>query len=153
MLANEQVIDGFCWRHETTPVEVKEIEQWFLRITQYADALLEDIDATRGRMAGARARHAAQLDRQIAGRAREIRWCSQMDGVALEVFTTRIDTIYGVSALLISAEHPKLERIARRCSGTAPRWQRSSRPCGRKACARRTLPRRKKKDFSPGDSP
>ncbi len=43
VLANEQVIDGFCWQHETTPVEAKEIEQWFLRITQYADALLDGI--------------------------------------------------------------------------------------------------------------
>jgi leucyl-tRNA synthetase len=41
VLANEQVIDGFCWQHDTTPVEAKEIEQWFLRITQYSDALLD----------------------------------------------------------------------------------------------------------------
>ena len=43
VLANEQVIDGFCWRHETTQVEQKELEQWFLRITQYSDELLEDM--------------------------------------------------------------------------------------------------------------
>ena len=48
VLANEQVIDGFCWQHDTTPVEAKEIEQWFLRITQYADALLEGIDELAG---------------------------------------------------------------------------------------------------------
>ncbi len=43
VLANEQVVDGCCWQHDDTPVEAKEIEQWFLRITQYADALLEDM--------------------------------------------------------------------------------------------------------------
>ena len=43
VLANEQVIDGFCWRHETTQVEVRELEQWFFRITQYSDELLEDM--------------------------------------------------------------------------------------------------------------
>ena len=43
VLANEQVVDGCCWRHEDTQVEAKEIEQWFLRITQYADELLEDL--------------------------------------------------------------------------------------------------------------
>ncbi len=48
VLANEQVIDGFCWQHDTTPVEAKEIEQWFLRITQYADALLDGIDELEG---------------------------------------------------------------------------------------------------------
>ena len=42
MLANEQVIDGYCWQHETTLVECARIEQWFLRITQYSDALLEE---------------------------------------------------------------------------------------------------------------
>ncbi len=66
VLANEQVIDGFCWQHDTTPVEAKEIEQWFLRITQYADALLEGIDELGWRLARARADSAAQLDRQIA---------------------------------------------------------------------------------------
>ena len=48
VLANEQVIDGFCWQHDTTPVEAKEIEQWFLRITQYADELLDGIAELEG---------------------------------------------------------------------------------------------------------
>ncbi|HEV2206886.1 MAG TPA: class I tRNA ligase family protein, partial [Candidatus Acidoferrales bacterium] len=43
VLANEQVIDGFCWRHEDTEVQSKELEQWFWRITQYADELLDDM--------------------------------------------------------------------------------------------------------------
>ena len=48
VLANEQVVNGCCWRHEDTPVEAKEIEQWFLRITQYADELLETLDQLEG---------------------------------------------------------------------------------------------------------
>ena len=69
VLANEQVVNGCCWRHEDTPVEAKEIEQWFLRITQYADELLDALDATGRRLARARADHAAQLDREIARHA------------------------------------------------------------------------------------
>ena len=78
MLANEQVVDGCCWRHETTPVEQRELEQWFLRITAYADELLDDIGQAGRRLAGSRARHAAQLDRPLGRRgsrfhARELR--------------------------------------------------------------------------------
>ena len=48
VLANEQVIDGFCWRHETTQVESRELEQWFLRITHYSDQLLGDMKQLEG---------------------------------------------------------------------------------------------------------
>ena len=48
VLANEQVIDGFCWRHETTLVESRELEQWFFRITQYSDQLLDDMKQLEG---------------------------------------------------------------------------------------------------------
>ena len=48
VLANEQVVDGCCWRHETTPVEQRELEQWFLRITAYADELLADTEKLEG---------------------------------------------------------------------------------------------------------
>ena len=63
VLANEQVVDGCCWRHETTPVEQRALEQWFLRITRYADELLDDIEQARRRLARARPHDAAQLDR------------------------------------------------------------------------------------------
>ncbi|MGA2354134.1 MAG: class I tRNA ligase family protein, partial [Terriglobales bacterium] len=48
VLANEQVVGGMCWRHEDTRVEQRELEQWFLRITQYADELLRDWTSCRG---------------------------------------------------------------------------------------------------------
>ena len=68
VLANEQVVDGCCWRHESTPVEQRAIEQWFLRITDYADELLAAIDELEDRLAGARAADAAQLDRAFGRR-------------------------------------------------------------------------------------
>ena len=62
VLANEQVLpNGCCWRHEDTLVEQRELEQWFLRITDYADELLRDLDKL-ARLAGKSPHHAAQLD-------------------------------------------------------------------------------------------
>ena len=64
VLANEQVVDGLCWRCDTA-VEQKDLEQWFLRITAYAEQLLADLEKTDRRLARTRHLHAAQLDRQI----------------------------------------------------------------------------------------
>ncbi|MBA3949024.1 MAG: leucine--tRNA ligase [Acidobacteria bacterium] len=111
VLANEQVVDGGCWRCGT-PVTQRDLEQWFLRITAYADELLTGTDALGtwpekvltmqrnwiGRSEGARVRF------QIAGGA--------ADDLEIEVFTTRIDTIYGASFLLLAPEHALVERFA-----------------------------------------
>ncbi len=116
VLANEQVVDGFCWQHDTTPVEAKEIEQWFLRITNYADALLEGIDE----LAGGWPERVLTQQRNWIGKSKGARVrfdVAGMTGLALEVFTTRIDTIYGVSALLLSAAHPALERLIKDVPG------------------------------------
>jgi leucyl-tRNA synthetase len=108
VLANEQVVDGCCWRHETTPVEQKELEQWFFRITSYADALLEDMSTLQswpervlamqrnwiGKSVGAR------LDFKVAGTEDKI-----------TVFTTRVDTIYGATAVILAPEHPLVEKL------------------------------------------
>ncbi|MGH7837434.1 MAG: class I tRNA ligase family protein, partial [Candidatus Binataceae bacterium] len=110
VLANEQVVDGCCWRHETTPVEVKEIEQWFLRITKYSDELLDDMAEL----------HAGWPERVLVmqqnwiGKSRGARVkfpVAKMEGASIEVFTTRIDTIYGASAVLLSPGHPLLPKL------------------------------------------
>ncbi len=67
VLANEQVVGGCCWRHEDTPVEQRELEQWFLRITKYADELLRDLEPAGG-LAGESPHHAAELDRALGRR-------------------------------------------------------------------------------------
>jgi leucyl-tRNA synthetase len=110
VLANEQVIDGFCWLHDTTPVEAKEIEQWFLRITEFADALLEGIDE----LVGGWPDRVLIQQRNWIGRSSGARVrfdVAEIPHTALEVFTTRIDTIYGVSALLVAAGHSLLEKL------------------------------------------
>jgi len=107
VLANEQVIDGFCWQHDATPVEAKEIDQWFLRITKYSDALLEGIHEL---MSGWPERVLIMQQNWI-GKSRGARVQFAVANVAsppLEVFTTRVDTIYGVSAVLLSPAHPNL---------------------------------------------
>jgi leucyl-tRNA synthetase len=110
VLANEQVVDGYCWQHDTTLVESKEIEQWFLRITKYADALLEDAKL----LANGWPERVLVMQQNWIGKSRGARVQFAISGLAappLEVFTTRIDTIYGVSAVLLSASHPALEKI------------------------------------------
>ena len=112
VLANEQVVDGGCWRCGT-PVTVRDLEQWFLRITAYADELLEALPGLRewpekvltmqrnwiGRSEGARVRF------PIADGLRPT-------ADVIEVFTTRIDTIYGANFVLLAPEHPLVERFA-----------------------------------------
>jgi len=107
VLANEQVVNGCCWRHEDTPVEAKEIEQWFLRITQYADQLLESLD----QLEGAWPERVQSMQRNWIGKSQGTRVRFAVDGLekaSIEVFTTRVDTIYGASALILAPEHPLL---------------------------------------------
>jgi leucyl-tRNA synthetase len=118
VLANEQVIDGFCWRHETTHVEVKELEQWFLRITQYSDELLDDMS----QLEAGWPERVLLMQRNWIGKSRGTRvrfGVAQMDGLALEVFTTRVDTIYGASAIVLSSGHPALARLLDGVPGNA----------------------------------
>ena len=110
VLANEQVVNGCCWRHEDTPVEPKEIEQWFLRITQYADELLESLD----QLDGAWPERVQTMQRNWIGKSKGTRVRFAVDGLesaSIEVFTTRVDTIYGVSALILAPEHPLLSTL------------------------------------------
>ncbi len=110
VLANEQVVDGFCWQHDTTPVESKEIEQWFLRITKYADALLDSM----GELADGWPERVLVMQQNWIGKSRGTRVrfdVADVDPLALEVFTTRVDTIYGASAVVIAARHPDVEKL------------------------------------------
>jgi leucyl-tRNA synthetase len=105
VLANEQVVDGCCWQHDETPVESKEIEQWFLRITQYADALLEDMAELTGWP-----ERVLIMQRNWIGKSRgaRLKFAIAGEDAALEIFTTRVDTIYGACAVILSPAHPLL---------------------------------------------
>ncbi|MGI8745919.1 MAG: leucine--tRNA ligase [Bryobacteraceae bacterium] len=104
VLANEQVVDGCCWRHESTPVEQRELEQWFLRITQYADELLAAIDELEGHWP----ERVLLMQRNWIGRSEgaEVDFRLAGSGDPIRVFTTRIDTIYGATCVILAPEHP-----------------------------------------------
>jgi leucyl-tRNA synthetase len=108
VLANEQVVDGCCWQHDDTPVESKEIEQWFLRITQYADALLDDMAELSGWP-----ERVLIMQRNWIGKSRgaRLRFPIAGEDAALEIFTTRADTIYGANAVILSPSHPLLPKL------------------------------------------
>jgi leucyl-tRNA synthetase len=107
VLANEQVVNGRCWRHEDVVVEQRELEQWFLRITQYADELLNDLEKLDGWPEKVRT-----MQRNWIGRSEGAMVDFQLDGQAggagpkITVFTTRIDTIYGATSIQLAPEHP-----------------------------------------------
>jgi leucyl-tRNA synthetase len=107
VLANEQVVEGACWRHEDTAVESREIEQWFLKTTAYSDELLDDI----GQLEGGWPERVLVMQRNWIGKSRGARIRFGVDSLAgesIEVFTTRIDTIYGATAIIVAPEHPIL---------------------------------------------
>src|SRR5512140_1468540 len=107
VLANEQVVHGCCWRHETTPVQQRELEQWFLRITNYAEELLRDIDKLEHWPEKVRV-----MQRNWIGRSEGALVDFKLDGTAgkagdkITVFTTRIDTIFGATSIQLAPEHP-----------------------------------------------
>ncbi len=108
-LANEQVIDGCCWRHETTPVEQRELDQWFLRITAYADELLADTY----KLEGGWPERVLAMQRNWIGRSEgaEIDFRHEASGRPIRVFTTRVDTIYGATCVILAPAHPLAAEI------------------------------------------
>ena len=108
VLANEQVVDGCCWRCDT-PVERREIAQWFMRITDYADELLLDIDDLDGWPEQVRI-----MQRHWIGRSEGVSIDFAVEGSSepLTVYTTRADTLMGVSYVAIAAEHPLARHAA-----------------------------------------
>jgi leucyl-tRNA synthetase len=111
VLANEQVINGFCWRHEDTQVEVREIEQWFLKTTAYSEQLLDDLKLLEGTWP----ERVITMQRNWIGKSQGARInfaVSDIEGrESIEVFTTRIDTVYGASAIILAPTHPLLARL------------------------------------------
>src|SRR6266702_5196922 len=107
VLANEQVVDGCCWRHEDTRVEQRELEQWFLKITKYAEELLRDLDKLGGWPEKVRT-----MQRNWIGRSEGTLVDFKLDGPAgpagssISVFTTRVDTIFGATSVQLAPEHP-----------------------------------------------
>jgi leucyl-tRNA synthetase len=108
VLANEQVIDGACWRCGTTIV-ARDLEQWFFRITAYADELLAGLDTLKDWP-----EKVVVMQRNWIGRSEGARVKFPLDGGAdaIEIFTTRIDTIYGATFVLLAPEHPMVDRFA-----------------------------------------
>jgi leucyl-tRNA synthetase len=119
VLANEQVLaNGCCWRHEDTPVEQRELEQWFLRITKYADELLRDLDKLGGWPEKVRT-----MQRNWIGRSEGTLVDFKLDysqphtgfgpaGATISVFTTRVDTIFGATSVQLAPEHPIVADLA-----------------------------------------
>jgi leucyl-tRNA synthetase len=107
VLANEQVVGGMCWRHEDTPVEQRELEQWFLRITKYADELLRDLETLDGWPEKVRI-----MQQNWIGRSEgtlvdfDLGGTIGPAGSTITVFTTRVDTIYGATSVQLAPEHP-----------------------------------------------
>jgi len=103
VLANEQVIDGRCWRHEDTIVEQRDLVQWFLRITAYAQELLDDLDKLGGWPEKVRT-----MQRNWIGRSEgtEVEFGVENRPEEIRVFTTRVDTIFGATSVQLAPEHP-----------------------------------------------
>jgi leucyl-tRNA synthetase len=107
VLANEQVIDGRCERCGT-PVEARQLEQWFFRITDYADRLLDDLDTIRW------PEHVKRMQRNWIGRSEgaEVTFSCPEVGVDYPVFTTRPDTLFGATFFVMAPEHPDVFKLA-----------------------------------------
>ncbi len=114
VLANEQVVNGCCWRHEDTQVEQRELEQWFLRITRYAEELLRDLDRLPGWPEKVRT-----MQRNWIGRSEGTLVDFKLDGATdpststITVFTTRVDTIFGATSLQLAPQHPLVARLTK----------------------------------------
>jgi len=118
VLANEQVVNGCCWRHEDTLVEQRELEQWFVRTTKYADELLSGLDKLEGWPDKVRT-----MQRNWIGRSEGTLVDFKLDyaenhtgfgpaGSTIPVFTTRVDTIFGATSVQLAPEHPIVKDLA-----------------------------------------
>ena len=118
VLANEQVIDGCCWRCDT-PVERKEIPQWFIRITDYAEQLLDDLDELEHWP-----EQVKTMQRNWIGKSRGVNVTFDLSESAgehnhFDVYTTRPDTLMGVTYLTLATQHPIALEAAKHNSALA----------------------------------
>jgi len=102
VLSNEQAEGGVCWRHTDTPVVQKELEQWFLKITAYAEELLGDLDALTGWPERVRVMQKNWIGKSVGA---EVDF-PLMNGGNLRIFTTRPDTLFGATFMVLAPEHP-----------------------------------------------
>jgi len=121
ILANEQVENGFCWRHPETRVEKKDLEQWYFKITAYADQLLDDLETIDW------PERIVAMQRNWIGRSEgaEVTFvvappgqgtlppspATAGEGCDIVVFTTRPDTLFGATFMVLSPEHPLVDQV------------------------------------------
>ena len=115
VLANEQVVDGKCWRCDTM-VERKDIPQWFMKITAYAEELLAELDKLDGWP-----EQVKTMQRNWIGRSEgvELVFTLAQTGEPLKVFTTRPDTLMGVTYVAVAPEHPVAQRAGEEYANVA----------------------------------
>src|SRR5713226_5236329 len=110
-MSNEEAINGYCWRQEDTLVEARDIEQWFLKTTAYADQLLDDLKL----LEGGWPERVITMQRNWIGKSQGAKVKFAVADVAgcgpIEAFTTRIDTIYGATALILAPNHPHVAKL------------------------------------------
>jgi leucyl-tRNA synthetase len=106
VLANEQVEDGKCWRCSDT-VEIKDLEQWFFKITKYSEELLTGHDELIGNWP----ERVLTMQKNWIGKSYGMEANFKLDGEDFPIFTTRPDTVYGVTFMAIAAEHPIVDKI------------------------------------------
>jgi len=127
VLANEQVVDGCCWRHEDTKVEQRDLEQWALRITAYAQELLDGLGKLDGwpekvrtmqrnwigRSEGTEVDFFLDTRKIVAGSPdAPVVYEPPPDAERIRVFTTRVDTIFGATSVQLAPEHPLVDSLA-----------------------------------------
>ncbi len=107
VLANEQVEEGRCWRCKNDVVK-KDLSQWFLKITDYADRLLADLDHMPGWP-----ERVKTMQRNWIGRSTGTQFSFTVEGTddQIPVYTTRVDTVYGVTYMVLAPEHPLVEKL------------------------------------------
>ncbi|MBI4139638.1 leucine--tRNA ligase [Candidatus Woesearchaeota archaeon] len=102
VLANEQVHNGACWRHLDTPVELRHLEQWFIKTTEYADELLNYVDSLQW------PERIKSMQKNWIGKSHGTNIIFDINKKFWTIFTTRPDTLFGITFLVVSAQHPLL---------------------------------------------